>query len=220
MSNHEEDKLFKYATKEDGFSFINLIEEINWDIRKYDFKSENLTFNPTELIELDPAIYKSDMIMELDSIIVMTEFQSTVVKKFDEKRYRLYTAIVDYAKQNNKPILLIVFSTAEKTKIKQYKLNKDCVFTIPIISLKDFDGDEIINNIENKIKIAKIVPFYDFSGANEINNNPKNYMDLIHFNDEVGNLVLDRIFNQDKNNPPKIKNFGNYYKLNQSDITK
>ena len=28
MSNHEEDKLFKYATKEDGFSFINLIEEI------------------------------------------------------------------------------------------------------------------------------------------------------------------------------------------------
>lgn len=152
MSNYEEDKLFKYATKEDGFSFINLIEEINWDIRKYDFKSENLTFNPTELIELDPAVYKSDMIMELDSIIVITEFQSTVVKKFDEKRYRLYTAIVDYAKQNNKPILLIVFSTAEKTKIKQYKLNKDCVFTIPIISLKDFDGDEIINNIENKIK--------------------------------------------------------------------
>lgn len=38
MSNHEEDKLFKYATKEDGFSFINLIE----DIRKYDLKSENL----------------------------------------------------------------------------------------------------------------------------------------------------------------------------------
>lgn len=150
MSNHEEDKLFKYATKEDGFSFINLVEEINWDIRKYDFKSENLTFNPTELIELDPAVYKSDMIMELDSIIVITEFQSTVVKKFYEKRYRLYTVIVDYAKQNNKPILLIVFSTAEKTKIKQYKLNKDCVFTIPIISLKDFDGDEIINNIENK----------------------------------------------------------------------
>lgn len=148
MSNHEEDKLFKYATKEDGFSFINLIEEINWDIRKYDFKSENLTFNPTELIELDPAVYKSDMIMELDSIIVITEFQSTVVKKFDEKRYRLYTAIVDYAKQNNKPILLIVFSTAEKTKIKQYKLNKDCVFTIPIISLKDFDGDEIRIKIE------------------------------------------------------------------------
>lgn len=45
----------------------------------------------SELIELDPAVYKSDMIMELDSIIVITEFQSTVVKKFDEKRYRLYS---------------------------------------------------------------------------------------------------------------------------------
>ena len=152
MSNQAEDKLFKYAAKEDGFSFINLIEELNSDMKKYDFESENLIFNPTELIELDPTVYKSDMIMELDNIIVITEFQSTVVKKFDDKRYRLYTAIVDYAKQNNKPILLIVFSTAEKTKIKQYKLNKDCVFTIPIISLKDFDGDEIINNIENKIK--------------------------------------------------------------------
>lgn len=28
MSNQAEDKLFKYAAKEDGFSFINLIEEM------------------------------------------------------------------------------------------------------------------------------------------------------------------------------------------------
>ena len=92
------------------------------------------------------------MILELDHLIVLTEFQSTIVKTPDEKRYRLYTALVDYAKRNNKPIMLIVISTAEKTKIKQYKINKDCVFTIPIVSLKDFDGDKIINNIENKIK--------------------------------------------------------------------
>ena len=66
-----------------------MIEEINWDIRKYDFKSENLTFNPTELIELDPAVYKSDMIMELDNIIVITEFQSTVVKKIRWKKIQI-----------------------------------------------------------------------------------------------------------------------------------
>lgn len=114
MSNHEEDKLFKYATKEDGFSFINLIEEINWDIRKYDFKSENLTFNPTELIELDSAVYKSDMIMELDSIIVITEFQSTVVKKFDEKRYRLYTAIVEYNYMGDMESALVEDSRGKK----------------------------------------------------------------------------------------------------------
>lgn len=131
---------------------MKLLKESNANIKEIDFESENLTYNPTELVELDPKIYKTDMILELDHLIVLTEFQSTIVKTIDEKRYRLYTALVDHAKRNNKPLILIVISTAEKTKIKQYKINKDCVFTIPIVSLKDFDGDKIINNIENKIK--------------------------------------------------------------------
>lgn len=152
MVHQSEDQLFKYATKEDGFGLLKLLKESNANIKEIDFKSENLTYNPTELIELDPKIYKTDMILELDHLIVLTEFQSTIVKTIDEKRYMLYTALVDYAKRNNKPLILIVISTAEKTKIKQYKINKDCVFTIPIVSLKDFDGDKIINNIENKIK--------------------------------------------------------------------
>lgn len=152
MVHQSEDQLFKYATKEDGFGLLKLLKESNANIKEIDFKSENLTYNPTELIELDPKIYKTDMILELDHLIVLTEFQSTIVKTIDEKRYRLYTALVDYAKRNNKPLILIVISTADKTKIKQYKINKDCVFTIPIVSLKDFDGDKIINNIENKIK--------------------------------------------------------------------
>ncbi len=152
MVHQSEDQLFKYATKEDGIGLLKLLKESNANIKEIDFESENLTYNPTELVELDPKIYKTDMILKLDHLIVLTEFQSTIVKTPDEKRYRLYTALVDYAKRNNKPIMLIVISTAEKTKIKQYKINKDCVFTIPIVSLKDFDGDKIINNIENKIK--------------------------------------------------------------------
>lgn len=152
MVHQSEDQLFKYATKEDGIGLLKLLKESNANIKEIDFESENLTYNPTELVELDPKIYKTDMILELDHLIVLTEFQSTIVKTPDEKRYRLYTAIVDYAKRNNKPIILIVISTAEKTKINEYKINKDCVFTIPIVSLKDFDGDKIINNIENKIK--------------------------------------------------------------------
>lgn len=152
MVHQSEDQLFKYATKEDGFGLLKLLKESNANIKEIDFESENLTYNPTELVELDSKIYKTDMILELDHLIVLTEFQSTIVKTIDEKRYRLYTALVDYAKRNNKPLILIVISTAEKTKIKEYKINKDCVFTIPIVSLKDFDGDKIINNIENKIK--------------------------------------------------------------------
>lgn len=152
MVHQSEDQLFKYATKEDGFGLLKLLKESNANIKEIDFESENLTYNLTELVELNPKIYKTDMILELDHLIVLTEFQSTIVKTIDEKRYRLYTALVDYAKRNKKPLILIVISTAEKTKIKEYKINKDCVFTIPIVSLKDFDGDKIINNIENKIK--------------------------------------------------------------------
>lgn len=152
MVHQSEDQLFKYATKEDGIGLLKLLKESNANIKEIDFESENLTYNPTELVELDPKIYKTDMILELDHLIVLNEFQSTIVKTPDEKRYRLYTALVDYSKRNNKPIILIVISTAEKTKINEYKINKDCVFTIPIVSLKDFDGDKIINNIENKIK--------------------------------------------------------------------
>ena len=99
------------------------------------------------------------MIMELDNVIVLTEFQSTPMRTQDDRRCRLYTALVDYARKNNKPIILLVISTAEKTKIRRYKLNDECVFTIPVISLKDFDGDEVINNIINKLENnEKITP--------------------------------------------------------------
>lgn len=151
MVHQSEDQLFKYATKEDGFGLLKLLKESNANIKEIDFKSENLTYNPTELIELDPKIYKTDMILELDHLIVLTEFQSTIVKTIDEKRYRLYTALVDYAKRNNKPLILIVISTAEKTKIKQCKINKDCVFTIPIVSLKHSKNNHSIYYISYNI---------------------------------------------------------------------
>ncbi len=161
MVHQNEDQFFKYATKKDGIGFLELLKESNENIKDIDFQSENLKFNPTELIELDPKVYKTDLIMELDHLIVLTEFQATPVRTMDEKRFRLYTALVDYAKRNNKPLLLIVISTVEKTKIKQYKINKDCVFTIPILSLKDFDGDEIINIMEGKIKNNEKITKHD-----------------------------------------------------------
>ena len=196
MVHQSEDQLFKYATKEDGFGLLKLLKESNANIKEIDFKSENLTYNPTELIELDPKIYKTDMILELDHLIVLTEFQSTIVKTIDEKRYRLYTALVDYAKRNNKPLILIVISTAEKTKIKQYKINKDCVFTIPIVSLKDFDGDKIINNIENKIK--NIINIEKEKIKNKYNS--EKYIEELFLNNNIENIYEKeiKILNENK----------------------
>ena len=85
MVHQGEDQLFKYATKEDGFGLLKLLKESNANIKEIDFESENLTYNPTELVELDPKIYKTDMILELDHLIVLTEFQSTIVKTPDGK---------------------------------------------------------------------------------------------------------------------------------------
>lgn len=64
MVHQSEDQLFKYATKEDGFGLLKLLKESNANIKEIDFKSENLTYNPTELIELDSKIYKTDMILD------------------------------------------------------------------------------------------------------------------------------------------------------------
>ncbi len=152
MVHQEEDQLFKYATKEDGIGLLNLIKEMDLDLDGIDIETEEIVYNPTELVELDPTAYKTDMIMELDHVIVLTEFQSTPMRTRDDRRCRLYTALVDYARDNDKPILIFVISTAEKTKIREYKLNEHCVFRIPVISLKDFDGDEVINNIIHKLE--------------------------------------------------------------------
>lgn len=63
-----------------------------------------------------------------------------------------------------------------------------------------------------KKELAKIMPFYDFSGENDITTNDEYYMNFDHFSEDVGNLIIDRIYHQDKNTPPKIKNFGVYIK--------
>jgi len=64
-----------------------------------------------------------------------------------------------------------------------------------------------------KKQLAEIVPYYDFSGKNEITLDEQNYMNFDHFSARTGDLIIDRIYFQDKNKPPKIKNFGNYIEL-------
>ena len=93
---------------------LNLVKSnLNIEINT---ETEDVIYNPTELIELNPKVYKTDMIMELDDVIVLAEFQSTPMRTQDNRRCRLYTALVDYARKNNKPIILLVISTPEKTK--------------------------------------------------------------------------------------------------------
>ena len=42
--------------------------------------------------------------------------------------------------------------------------------------------------------MADVVPYYDFSGPNTINNDPENFVDMLHLKSEGGRLVFARLF--------------------------
>ena len=54
MTYQIEDQLFKYATKEDGIGLLDLVKKTDVNLDNLNTNTKNLTFNPTELIELDP----------------------------------------------------------------------------------------------------------------------------------------------------------------------
>ena len=147
MAAQHFDKFFKGLGISDAFSLINMIPLRMLDINPKQLSTQMVNFNPTELMEIDLKAYRADLIMELDHVILMFEFQSTHIYLDD-----IYTAIKDRARFGDKPIYIIVFSTVEDTKVIDYKVNPVSSFKILVISLKDYNAGEIINNIEIKIK--------------------------------------------------------------------
>lgn len=105
----------------------------------------------TEFSMVEPKMYKPDFVIEVLDKIYIIEFQSTYVE-IKDKRFRFYSALIDHLKnKSNKDIEVHVLSTVEKEKTKIYKISDEAVFPIYIHSLKSFDGDIIINSINNKI---------------------------------------------------------------------
>ena len=152
MTTQHFDKFFKGLGISDAFSLINMIPLRMLDINPKQLSTQMVNFNPTELMEIDLKAYRADLIMELDHVILMFEFQSTPIYLDDKRRFNIYTAIKDRVRFGDKPIYIIVFSTVEDTKVIDYKVNPVSSFKILVISLKDYNAGEIINNIEIKIK--------------------------------------------------------------------
>ena len=152
MKSHHKDKFFKGLGKNDAFFLIDIILLEMLNINPEDLITEGVKFNPTELMEMDLKVYRADLIIELDHVILMFEFQSTKIYLDDKRRFNIYTPIKDRNRHGDKPIYLIVFSTADKTQVIDYKINPASSFKILVISLKGQNGTEILNNIEAKIK--------------------------------------------------------------------
>ena len=83
---------------------------------------------------------------------MILELQSTPVDESFSKRGLTYVAIGNRVKENDKDMNLIVLSTAEESKVIEYKFSKDSVFTYRIVNLKDLDADTIIDTVEAKIR--------------------------------------------------------------------
>lgn len=137
-----------------GKDFIKIFFELIGIDFKFDFDEiEELT---TELILLEGEVKKPDAIFAMGNIILMLEYQSSKLKIADKKRFKVYVSVYDLQKnKDNKEIIFAVISTVEDTKMEEYCINDWDCFKFPIFSIRDFNLDEIINNIEYKLKNNK-----------------------------------------------------------------
>ena len=143
MSEFQEDMIFKEVSEEDARIFLDILGK----------KSKKVKIMTTELRQLDPATFVPDIILELDDEILIIELQSTKVGKKHHQRFHIYVAISDYKFDSiPKEVNLCVFTTAEESKKITYTVNKDNDFTYDVISLTDYDSEEIINTINDKLK--------------------------------------------------------------------
>lgn len=143
MSQFQEDMIFKNVSDEDARILLDIIGK----------KSKKVKIWTKELRLLDPTAFKPDIILELDDEILIIEFQSTKVGKRHHRRFHVYVAITDYNVENHdKDVNLCVFTTAEESKLITYHVNQYNDFKYDVISLSDYDSEEIINNINYKIE--------------------------------------------------------------------
>ena len=142
MAKKHEDLLFKDVGE----------EEVDVLLKRMNIKSKKKKLNPTEIRFIDANVLIADIIIELDDIIQIIEFQSTIVDIDDNDRFLAYFSMVNFKKKTGKEVRLGVISTAEEAKRITHIIGDSVKFTFDIYSFLEEDGDNIINNIETKIK--------------------------------------------------------------------
>ena len=112
MEFHE-DFIFKDISYDTGQLILKLLN----------LKGTIVKFHPTEYSVIDPKMYKPDLVIEVEDKIYIIEFQSTSVGIHVKKRFRFYSALIDYLRnRNNKKIEVHVLSTIEKEQTKFYSV--------------------------------------------------------------------------------------------------
>ena len=141
MAKKHEDLIFKDITEYEKDVFLN----------RLGIKSNIKILNPTEIRFIDAQTLIADIIIELDDIILIIEFQSTEITNNHNNRFLAYYAVLNLKKKTKKKVKLVVVSTAEKSKKVIYEIDGSIKFCYTLYSMIEEDGDKIIESAEKKL---------------------------------------------------------------------
>jgi hypothetical protein len=134
--------------------------------------------------EFDPII-KNDPIKHVSNKMFSFVYHPALLNKKVDECLRYMEELIELANQNQISITVFINPLHSST----YLNNTDILFHV-------------------KRKLALLTDYYDFSGINPITTNNLNYYDESHYNFQIGDMIVGRIYHRNNVNLPKY--FGSY----------
>ena len=140
MKKEESDKLFRNISK----------EHVEVLLRKFGIDVEVVAIHPTTGLSIDNKYLEMDFVIEIkDHKMKDLEFQTTKVTK--KVQYRSLKYAVYLSENTNMDSEVLVISSVEEPKVKILNISEDFKYPLKIYSLKNIDGDKVLNKIKDKI---------------------------------------------------------------------
>ena len=109
----------------------------------------------SELTNIGPNIHRMDFAgeadVENDTLCIILECQTNLPNEDDITRFFQYVSSLRVFKNSKVELYILCTRKAPYAK-KEFIINDECIYTMHMISLKDYKATEIFNNIENKLK--------------------------------------------------------------------
>ena len=109
----------------------------------------------SEVTNLGPSISRMDFVGEAEkdgkTVSLIIECQTNLPTDDDIERFFQYVSSIRVFKHDPVDLYILCIEKPVYSK-KEFILNDDCVYTMHVISLKDFRAKDIFKNIENKLK--------------------------------------------------------------------
>jgi predicted transposase/invertase (TIGR01784 family) len=109
----------------------------------------------SEVMDLGPRISRLDFVAEAQNdkkkITLIRECQTNLPTDDDVKRFFQYVSSIRMFKENHVELYILCTEKPSYNE-REFVINESCVYTMHVISLKDFKARDIFKSIENKLK--------------------------------------------------------------------